>query len=431
MSWDYRFGALILISTVIDYFLALAIDSETDERFRLRYLQISLILNLGVILGFFKYYNFLTNNVNSLFLLWSDVKPLPELHIILPVGISFFTFQSMSYTIDVYRREISVEKSFLKFALFVSFFPQLVAGPIVTAKTFLPQLYRDTNFSEIPFRKAIRYFFLGYVKKVIISDNISPIVDLIFDSPSNYGTGASWLGAVLFILQIYCDFSGYSDMAYASGLILGFELPENFRLPLIGRNFTDFWRRWHISLSTWLRDYLYFALGGSRVSYFRHKFNLFLTMLLAGLWHGANWNFVIWGGLQGIVLASESAYHRWNKDGNKNISLPQYLLQVTLTLGLFVFLGTLFRSQDMDKALTLIQNMLIYSEKGLRPYMLKIGLTVIATVMVSNIAGYYIFEKNKSIQVSPVLEFGFYTVSVLLISLLTNDNTAPFIYFQF
>ena len=154
-------------------------------------------------------------------------------------------------------------------------------------------------------------------------------------------------------------------------------------------------------------------------------------MLLAGLWHGANWNFVIWGGLQGIVLASESAYHRWNKDGNKNISLPQYLLQVTLTLGLFVFLGTLFRSQDMDKALTLIQNMLIYSEKGLRPYMLKIGLTVIATVMVSNIAGYYIFEKNKSIQVSPVLEFGFYTVSVLLISLLTNDNTAPFIYFQF
>ena len=199
-----------------------------------------------------------------------------------------------------------MEKSFIKFALYVSFFPQLVAGPIVTAKTFLPQLFRKVQFEDVNFKKAIRYFLLGYFKKVIISDNISPIVDLIFKNPENYGTSVLWLANVLFALQLYGDFSGYTDMAYSSALLLGYELPENFYLPFKATSVTDFWRRWHISLSTWLRDYIYISLGGSRYGRLRHKFNLFMTMFLGGIWHGANWTFFLWGIFMGFFLAIES-----------------------------------------------------------------------------------------------------------------------------
>ena len=437
MSWDYRFGALIFISTLIDYILAISIEKSEEHSKRFNLLQISLFLNLVAILGFFKYYNFACDNVNSLFFLLGFEKPLPELKIILPVGVSFFTFQSMSYTIDVYRKEIQVEKSFIRFALFVSFFPQLVAGPIVTAKSFLPQLQRDPKFEEIPFLKAIRYFFLGYIKKVIISDNISPIVDLIYSNPENYGSSATWLASILFIAQIYCDFSGYTDMAYSSALLLGYELPENFRLPLICSSFTDFWRRWHISLSSWLKEYLYFSLGGSRVGYFRHKLNLVLTMLIAGLWHGASWNFVLWGGLQGVIMAAENAYsgYRVNKYGkeldNKKIHVVRYIFQNILTLLFFTFIGTLFRAGDMKTEALILMNFLNFSDLGLRPYMLKIGLSAIIALIIGNVVGIYIYERNIKLNIPKFIEFIFYIFCSLFISLLTNDNLTPFIYFQF
>ncbi len=437
MSWDYRFGALILVSTLVDFILAIYIEKTEDESKRLHLLQISLFLNLVAILGFFKYYHFITGNINSIFTLFGFEKAIPELKILLPVGVSFFTFQSMSYTIDVYRKEIHVEKSFIRFALFVSFFPQLVAGPIVTAKSFLPQLYSDPKFEDIPFLKAIRYFFMGYFKKVILSDNISPIVDLIYSNPENYGSTATWLGSILFIAQIYCDFSGYSDMAYSSALLLGYELPENFRLPLICRSFTDFWRRWHISLSTWLKEYLYFSLGGSRVGYFHHKINLILTMLIAGLWHGASWNFVIWGGLQGVIMAVENAYagyvvSRYGKEvANKKISVIQYVFQNILTLLFFTFIGTLFRTGDMKTELIILKNFINFSDLGLRPYMVKIGLSAIFTLVIGNILGYYLYEKNYNFRIPKYVELFFYIIGTLFISLLTNDNLTPFIYFQF
>jgi alginate O-acetyltransferase complex protein AlgI len=437
MSWDYRFGALILLSTLVDYYLAIQIDSSKNQRHREIYLKISLGLNLIAILGFFKYYNFITENISSVFTLFGYNSSVPELKIILPVGISFFTFQSMSYTIDVYKREIQVEKSFIKFALFVSFFPQLVAGPIVTAKSFLPQLYTDREMENIQFLKAVRYFFLGYIKKVVISDNVSPIVDLIYSSPESYGTTATWLANILFIMQIYCDFSGYSDMAYSSALLLGYELPENFRMPLVCRSFTDFWRRWHISLSSWLKEYLYFYLGGSKVGYYRHKFNLFFTMLIAGLWHGASWNFVIWGGLQGIIMAVENSYGSYlvKKYGkeilNKKIGLPRYILQNTLTLLFFTFIGTLFRSQNMEVEAIVLSNMVFYKDFGLRPYMVKIGLAAFIALVVGNVMGYYIFERNYELKIPKGLEYMGYVFVTIFISLLTNDNLTPFIYFQF
>ena len=437
MSWDYRFGSLILISTLVDYYLAILIDKTEDSDLRLFYLKLSLFLNLVAILGFFKYYNFASQNINSLFTFFGLFKPLPELKIILPVGISFFTFQSMSYTIDVYRKEISVEKSFIKFALFVSFFPQLVAGPIVTAKSFIPQLYQEIQFEDIQFLKALRYFLLGYIKKVVISDNVSPIVDLIYSTPENFGTIPMWLASILFIVQIYCDFSGYSDMAYSSALLLGYELPENFLLPLSCRSFTDFWRRWHITLSGWLKEYLYFSLGGSRVGYFRHKFNLFFTMLLAGLWHGASWNFVIWGGLQGLIMAVENMYAGWEikkygKDfANRPIGIFRYIIQNFSTLMFFTFIGSLFRTPNLDEEIIVLKNLLFYKDLGLRPYMLKIGISAVLALIIGNILGYYIYEKKMTLKISPFLELSSYVFVTIFISLLTNDNLTPFIYFQF
>ncbi|PKA05667.1 MBOAT family O-acyltransferase, partial [Leptospira ellisii] len=259
MSWDWRFGGLILLSTVIDFVLAAKIHSSEDKNVKFTLITVSLVLNLVFILGFFKYYNFFADSLN-LFLGTFGIKgALPILNIILPVGISFYTFQSLSYTIDVYRGQIQPERSFLRFALFVSFFPQLVAGPIVTAKTFLPQMDTVKNLTDIQFRKAIRYFIMGYFKKVVLSDNISPITQLIYANPQDYGTAALWLGATLFAVQVYCDFSGYTDMAYGSALLLGYELPENFRMPYVARSITEHWRRWHMTLSTWLRDYVYIS----------------------------------------------------------------------------------------------------------------------------------------------------------------------------
>ncbi|MDX1957109.1 MAG: MBOAT family O-acyltransferase [Leptospiraceae bacterium] len=433
MSWDYRFGGLIFLSTIIDYYLAIKISSTENEKKRLWLLRLSLFLNLVAILGFFKYYNFFAETVQYFF---SGKEILPKLNIILPVGISFFTFQSMSYTIDVYRRQIDCEKSFVRFALFVSFFPQLVAGPIVTAKTFIHQLYKDVQLEEIPFKLAIRFFFLGYFKKVILSDNISPIVDLVYDNPANFGSASIFFAAVLFLAQIYCDFSGYSDMAYGSALLLGYELPENFRMSLIRQSFSDFWRYWHMTLSGWLRDYVYFSLGGSKTGYIRHKFNLFFTMLLAGIWHGANWTYVVWGICLGCILIIETLYKDLIKkyfpnkeETSSNIFIT--LASIFLTNMLVTLTTVIFRSKSLSHAYSIFYNMFSFTDKEFIPWTLKVGLTSLIILYLGQWIGYQIFEKNKTFRVPIALEFSLYIPLVLVISYLTNDNNVPFIYFQF
>ncbi|EMJ91815.1 MBOAT family O-acyltransferase [Leptospira alstonii] len=435
MSWDWRFGGLILLSTVIDFVLAAKIHSSEDPKNRFILITVSLVLNLVFILGFFKYYNFFADSFN-LFLGHFGVRnALPILHIILPVGISFYTFQSLSYTIDVYRRQILPEKSFLRFALFVSFFPQLVAGPIVTARTFLPQMDTVKNLTDIQFRKAIRYFIMGYIKKVVLSDNAAPIIEKIFADPANFGTAALWLAATLFLIQIYCDFSGYTDMAYASALFLGYELPENFRMPFIARSITEHWRRWHITLSTWLRDYVYISLGGNRAGVFRHRFNLWFTMFAAGFWHGAAWTFLIWGSCQGTLLLIEAIYRSLREKHFPNIQiLPDRVLapiQIFLTCFVSVAVGTWFRSESIAKELTMLKKMFVYSEGGLRPYMLKTGIPVILCVIAGQWLGYLIFEKKKEWNPPVWLEFASYPIIAIVLGLLTPDLELPFIYFQF
>ncbi len=300
-SWDWRFLSLIWVSTVVDYLVGPAIHRSTDEVRRKTLLAVSVCTNLGI-LGFFKYFNFFTENLRALFETFGIECLAGRLEIILPVGISFYTFQTMSYTIDIYRREIEPTRNFLDFALFVAFFPQLVAGPIERAKRLLPQIQRRREVDEETFARGLWLIFWGLYKKIFIADNLAFTVDRIFSASGSSPLLMVYLGGLAFTVQIYCDFSGYTDIARGCARVLGFDLMRNFNLPFFAVNPRQFWQRWHISLSTWLRDYLYISLGGNRKGRGRTYLNLFLTMLLGGLWHGAAWNYVLWGVFHGVLL---------------------------------------------------------------------------------------------------------------------------------
>jgi alginate O-acetyltransferase complex protein AlgI len=303
------FPAVLWASTIMDYIVGLRIGDATSEAKRKVWLGVSLAVNLGV-LGFFKYFNFFINSAAG-FLHWLGLPASTwTLAIFLPYGISFYTFQSMSYSIDVYRRRLAPVRSFLDLAAFISFFPQLVAGPIVRAMSFLPQLAEKRVWANVDVRGCLTLFFIGFVKKACLSENVAPLVDQFFAEPWKYDVFGTFIGVLFYAVQIYCDFSGYTDMAIACARLLGYELTLNFNFPYLAPNITEFWRRWHISLSTWLRDYLYISLGGNRGSKLFIYRNLMLTMVLGGLWHGAAWTYVIWGGLHGLALIVHREFQR-------------------------------------------------------------------------------------------------------------------------
>ncbi|MEQ9642813.1 MAG: MBOAT family O-acyltransferase [Alphaproteobacteria bacterium] len=296
--WDWRFCALIAVSTLIDYVLGQAIAAEGNLARRRWLLTLSIVANLSV-LGFFKYFNFF---VDQLLAVLPFATADEVLRVILPVGISFYTFQTMSYSIDVFHRRIPAERLLLNFALFVAFFPQLVAGPIVRASLFLPQLQTAPRVSIRAMHSALIVFSLGLFKKVMVADRLAEFVDITFDNPGLFDAATTWLSVLAFGVQIYADFSGYSDMAYGVALVMGYRLVRNFRLPYLAIDPSDFWRRWHVSLSSWLRDYLYIPLGGSRQGRLATTRNVIITMTLGGLWHGAAWRFVAWGLLHGALI---------------------------------------------------------------------------------------------------------------------------------
>ncbi|MEL7448080.1 MAG: MBOAT family O-acyltransferase [Pseudomonadota bacterium] len=347
-AWDYRFLSLILISTVVDYTAALAMSRSAKESARRLWLLLSLVVNLGM-LGFFKYFNFFAESASDLMAAFGVELSQTTLDITLPVGISFYTFQTLSYTIDVYRGKLKPRTQLLDVALFVAFFPQLVAGPIVRAATFLPQLDSVRSFARVHGRACLALFLSGFVKKAVVADNVAPFVDEVFSNPGLYDSAALVVGACLYAVQIYCDFSGYSDMAIAVAGLLGFALPVNFRTPYLAASITDFWRRWHISLSSWLRDYLYIPLGGNRGSRLATQRNLMLTMLLGGLWHGAAWNFVVWGFLHGLALSLEREWRRspWAGALTGGLALAG---GTALTLGWVLVAWVFFRAPDFATA---------------------------------------------------------------------------------
>lgn len=422
--WDWRFLSLVFFSTTVDYLIGLRLSRIEDDRKRKQLLIASLIINLGI-LGFFKYYNFFVDS------LMMALKPfgfrLETLSIILPVGISFYTFQSLSYTIDVYRRNIKPCRNFLDFALFISFFPQLVAGPIVRASEFLPQLKQRTLLTYERFFYGFKQFIFGFFKKVFIADRLAFFVDNVFTSAGIFDGLTTWLAVFAYSIQIYCDFSGYSDMAIGSARILGYDLNQNFNLPYMAQNIQDFWRRWHISFSTWLRDYLYIPLGGSRKGPIRTYVNLMLTMLLGGLWHGAAWTFVFWGGLHGFSLAVNRYVSSRNKQEqltNGHIFLNWMLTMLVVLIG-WVF----FRAGTFANALRVLNKMFLDTSgvAWYSPVVIFILFLIIARHMM------HITGMEKRLALTPTSRFA---PSVLLAMLgiaviFYPKGFQPFIYFQF
>jgi len=352
-GWDWRFLGLIVLSTAVDFVVGRMLDGAASPGVRRLLLSVSVGVNLGI-LGLFKYFNFFAASAADL-LAWIGL-PTSEraLSLILPVGISFYTFQTLSYTIDIYRRRLKPTSNLLDFSLFVAFFPQLVAGPIVRASSFLPQLERVRRFGEIPIRFCLTLFLVGYVKKACVADNMAILVDPVFADPTAAATAELWLAMFLYGVQIFCDFSGYSDMAIATGGLLGFRLPLNFAHPYTAATMTEFWRRWHISLSTWFRDYLYIPLGGNRGSRRKLLLNLVVVFFLCGLWHGASWNFVIWGLLHGGVLVIERVFGLREASSEPR----SWATRAAVTQLLVMLAWVVFRSTDLATSASFYQGLL-------------------------------------------------------------------------
>ncbi|MCA9011640.1 MAG: MBOAT family protein [Planctomycetaceae bacterium] len=352
--WDYRFLGLILLSSCVDFSIALAIERSDSPRRRWWLLCACLCFELGMV-GFFKYFNFFIEEANTLLLTLGFAPHLTTLQIILPVGISFYTFQTLSYVIDVYRRQMPAEYKLINFLAYVSFFPQLVAGPIERATNLLPQFRTLKQFSEPDCVAGLKQILWGLFKKVAIADRCAPIVDRIFDSYTEQSSPLLAVGAVLFAFQIYGDFSGYSDIAIGVARMLGFRLMRNFNYPYFSRDIAEFWRRWHISLSTWFRDYVYLPLGGSRAGRWRSLANIFVVFLLSGFWHGANWTFIAWGFMNALYfvplyLAGTNRRHLDEIGGDRWWPTGKESLQILGTFTLISIAWVFFRAESIDQA---------------------------------------------------------------------------------
>ena len=359
--WDWRFLFLILFSTIVDYSVGRGLQKQENLTKRKVLLWISILVNLGF-LGVFKYYNFFLDNFISAFSLFGTEIKANSLNIILPVGISFYTFQTLSYSIDVYKRKLEPTKEFISFAAFVSFFPQLVAGPIERATRLLPQFYKKRIFDYTKAVDGMRQILWGLFKKIVIADNCAEYANLIFNNSADYSGSTLVLGALFFTFQIYCDFSCYSDIAIGTSRLFGFNLIQNFNFPYFSRDIAEFWRRWHISLSTWFRDYLYIPLGGSHGGTWVKIRNTFAIFLVSGFWHGANWTFIIWGALNALyflpLLLSNNNRKNLDTVAGGNL-LPSFkeLLSMLTTFALTVFAWIFFRAENIENALSYVNGM--------------------------------------------------------------------------
>ncbi|MFA7615365.1 MAG: MBOAT family protein [Weeksellaceae bacterium] len=372
--WDWRFLSLIIFSTTVDYLIGRGFSKIDDSKRRKLLLWISISVNLGF-LGFFKYYNFFEQNFVEAFALFgAQIKP-NTLNIILPVGISFYTFQTLSYTIDVYRRKLEPTRDYIAFAAFVSFFPQLVAGPIERATNLLPQFYKKRTFDYQKAVDGLRQILWGLFKKIVIADNCAHYANEIFSNSGDYSGSTLVMGSMFFTFQIYCDFSGYSDIAIGTARLFNFELMRNFNYPYFSRDIAEFWRRWHISLSTWFRDYLYIPLGGSKGSLKKKVRNVFVIFLVSGFWHGANWTFIAWGALNAIYFLPLLLTSRNRKNLEivaQNSMFPNFkdFLKMAMTFGLTVFAWIFFRAENLGHAFSYISGIFsksLFSIPEVRP----------------------------------------------------------------
>lgn len=442
-AWDWRFLSLIIGSTLVDYVVGLNLVKPQSAKAKRNWLMVSLVVNLGA-LAFFKYANFFTDSAVGFFG-WAGL-PVNEvtLNIVLPVGISFYTFQTLSYSLDIYAGRLQPRKSLLDLATFVAFFPQLVAGPIVRASDFLPQLEVARSFSQVNVRACLTLFMVGFFKKACVSDNLAPIVDRYFSAPETYDAISSWVGVLSYTVQIYCDFSGYSDMAIACAGLLGYELCLNFDFPYFASSITDFWRRWHISLSTWLKDYLYIPLGGNRGGQLFTYRNLMLTMVLGGLWHGAAWTFVVWGALHGGALI---AHKEWSKFQQRSAGFVTSAASSTskgagaaarrwslggalLTFYWVCITWVFFRAGSFTTAMTVMKSFVLLRSPGTQQLSVGILGFIAVLALLHWLTARQIWTRAIAKLPNQLFAVGYGFAAALILTLVPVGYTA-FIYFQF
>jgi len=440
MCWDYRYVVLIFATTLINYISGLQIAKTKSKVKKKVYLVTGLTTSLGI-LFFFKYFNFFSESVNAVLDNINVFYEVPVYNLLLPVGISFYTFQTLSYTIDVYKGEKSPEPHFGIFALYVSFFPQLVAGPIERSTNLLPQFFKKVEFSYDRIRDGIYLMAWGFFKKVVIADRLSEYVNTVYNDPSAYGSGTIVIGTIFFAFQIYCDFSGYSDIAIGSAKVLGFDLMKNFNRPYLAKNIREFWQRWHISLSSWFRDYLYIPLGGNRVAKWRWWYNLFITFLISGLWHGANWTFVVWGGLHGLyqvfeIWTSKSRIALKEKVAPV-ISFQLYkALEIAITVFLAWFAWIFFRANTISDAFIVVKRIFVFnpSEK-INLFYFKSDM-VLSIILIGLLFFIEVLEEriglwNKLQSLHKFYKWAMLVLIILSIFILGKWNDVDFLYFQF
>jgi len=438
MRWEWGYVFLIFAQTLVNYEAGRRIGTATSKAAKRFWLFFALIFSLGF-LGFFKYFNFFNDNFRVLFEAAGFNYLLPHLDILLPVGISFYTFQTLSYTIDVFRGSHGVERNFSRFALYVAFFPQLVAGPIERATHLLDQFKRHNHFDVERLVEGGKLIMWGLFKKVVIADRLGLYVDSIYESPEVHSGSTLLLATYFFAFQIYCDFSGYSDIAIGSARILGYDLMQNFKLPYLARSISDFWKRWHISLTSWFSSYIYVPLGGNRVTWGRWLFNVSFVFLISGLWHGANWTFVIWGALHGFYYFLESLLKKINVYFPLTVRLPRPLPRVLRTLIIFhlvLVAWVFFRAASLSDALMIIEK--IATELASPLYMGSSKLTTLISISLICLLMFVQMMQEMKIfslyfskpRTPPLLRRLGYVAMSLSIALLGVSSNA-FIYFQF
>ena len=438
--WDWRFLSLIVFSSFVDYFVGIYLSKVNNERKRKLLLWTSILVNLGF-LGFFKYFNFFTQSFADAFTILGTPIEASRLDIILPVGISFYTFQTLSYSIDVYKRDLEPTNNIIAFFAFVTFFPQLVAGPIERATNLLPQFYKKRSFDYSKAVDGLRQIIWGLFKKVVIADNCAIFANQIFNNSADYNGSTLVLGALFFTFQIYGDFSGYSDIAIGTSRLFGFNLKKNFSFPYFSRDIAEFWRRWHISLSTWFRDYLYIPLGGSRGGLFMKIRYTFIIFIVSGFWHGANWTFIIWGALNAVYFLPLLLFNK-NRVNTDVVAQGKYLptikefFKIAITFSLTVLAWVFFRAENISHAWSYISE--IFSLSLFKsPYYLGIGSAIptVYLVIFFIIIEWMGREDNYGIEKIGFkwmrqLRLYFYYLIIFLIFYFMGDKQ-EFIYFQF
>ena len=430
--WDWRFLSLIIISSIADYLIGFKIYDSKDEKTRRGFLLLSVIINIGI-LGFFKYFNFFTDSLLSLFELFGWTYSYRRLNIILPVGISFYTFQTLSYTLDIYRKRLTPTKDITSFFAFVSFFPQLVAGPIERAKDLLPQFHKINKVSYNSIRSGLILITIGLFKKIVIADRLAIYVDSCYANIDQANGIPMLIAIIFFAFQLYLDFSAYSDIAIGIARTLGFNLSTNFKRPYLSISFSDFWKRWHISLSSWFKDYVYISLGGNKVNKTKMFRNIFIVFLLSGLWHGASWNFVIWGALNGLFLILF--------DTHINQRIKSKLLKHMFIFTSWALSLIFFRAQTFNEAINVFSNINLSNKSNI--YSMGLNNSEIHFtfwLLIIYMAIEYINEKKGNLiniitNQKMLIRFTFYLLLILSIIFLgaygVGFNDTNFIYFQF